>query len=57
MNICQDCGRKNPECGFYPMLIGGIPSVAKGGSMLLCHDCEKKRRESAMREFIGVHET
>jgi hypothetical protein len=40
---CQDCGRTNPPCGFYPMAF--IGNAEKGG--LLCNDCDKKRRDSS----------
>ena len=40
---CQDCGRTNPPCGFYPMMY--IGTKEKGGQ--LCWDCDKKRREES----------
>jgi hypothetical protein len=40
---CQDCGRTDPPCGFYPMLY--IGTSESGGQ--LCWDCDKKRREEA----------
>lgn len=44
---CEYCKERNPESGFYPMIIGHISPNGSMFEYVICNDCDRKLRESS----------